>query len=120
MEIWSLNDIANRITTALILHNIVVADCVMGDINQRYNPAATEENLGDFIPNNTQHVPQTDIDNNDNNDNQTTGNDAEGTENNTVPQSVRDVVAVMGRWESLMDEEEHTRLRNALIDKFNE
>ena len=57
MEIWSLNDIANQITTALVLHNIVVTDRVMGNINQRYNPAATEENFCDFMPNNTPHVP---------------------------------------------------------------
>ena len=31
IEIWSLNDIADHITILLILHNIVVADQVMGD-----------------------------------------------------------------------------------------
>ncbi len=39
IKILSLNDIASRTLTALILHNIVVSDCVMGDVNSRYNPA---------------------------------------------------------------------------------
>ncbi len=96
----------------------------MGDIHQQYNPAATEENLGDFMPNDTPHFPQTEIDNNDNNDNndnESTGNNAEGNKNNTVPQLVCDNVAVMGCWELLMDKEEHTCLHFfALIDKLNE
>ena len=33
IEIWSLNDIAGRISTAMILHNIVVSDCVMNDVH---------------------------------------------------------------------------------------
>ncbi len=48
IEIWNLNDIASRMSTALILHNIVVSDHVMGDVNSRYNPAHRIDNLGDF------------------------------------------------------------------------
>ncbi|KAL7461506.1 hypothetical protein ACHAXS_001925, partial [Conticribra weissflogii] len=49
IEIWSLNDIADRITTSLILHNIVVADRVMGDDpNERYDPSKRIEDLRDF------------------------------------------------------------------------
>ncbi len=49
IEIWSLNDIADCITTWLILHNIVVADRVMGDDpNEQYDPSKTNEDLRDF------------------------------------------------------------------------
>ncbi len=49
IEIWNLNDIASRMLTALILHNIVVSDRGMGDMNLRYNPAHRNDDLGDFV-----------------------------------------------------------------------
>ncbi len=33
IEIWSLNDIARRISAALIFSNVIVSDCVMDDVN---------------------------------------------------------------------------------------
>ncbi len=33
IEIRSLNDIENRILTALILHNVVISNGAMGDVN---------------------------------------------------------------------------------------
>ena len=33
-----MNDISNWMTTCLILHNIIVLDHVMEDINSRYDP----------------------------------------------------------------------------------
>ena len=57
-EIWNLNDIASRMLTALILHNIVVSNCVMGDVNSRYNPAHRIDDLGDFEIANLQQTAQ--------------------------------------------------------------
>ncbi len=55
IEIWSLNDIEDQITTFCILTNIVVADWVMGnDPNVQYNPSKTIKDHGDFS-----HVAQT-------------------------------------------------------------
>ncbi len=48
IEIWNLSDIANQIMTALILHNVVVSDHVMGDVNRQYNQAKSTESFGGF------------------------------------------------------------------------
>ncbi len=48
IEIWNLSDIVNQFMTALILHNVVVSDCIMGDVNRHYNPAESTEDFGDF------------------------------------------------------------------------
>ncbi len=34
--------------TALILHNAVVSDCIMGDVNRQYNPLESTGDFGDF------------------------------------------------------------------------
>jgi hypothetical protein len=102
IEIWNLNDIAGRMSTALILHNIVVSDRVMGDVNSRYNPAHRIDDLGDFETVNLQQ----------------TAPEVEVIVDHEIPQSVCDVVAVAGRWESLANEEEHSRLRTALMRKI--
>ena len=99
IEIWNLNDIASRISTALILHNIVVSDRVMGDVTSRYNPAHRIYDLGDFEVANLQQ----------------NAHDVEVIVDHGIPQSVEDVVAAAGRWESLANEEEHSRLRSALM-----
>ena len=88
IETWNLSDIANQITTALILHNVVVSDRVMGDVNRRYNPAESAEDFGDFgiLPqlNATIHNEANEVDEHNN-------------INNEVPQSVIDVVNVSRR-----------------------
>ncbi len=48
IELWNLADISNQIMTALILHNVVVSDHVMGDVNRQYNPVESTEDFGDF------------------------------------------------------------------------
>ncbi len=45
--------------------------------------------------------------------------DVEVVVDHTVPQSVCDVVAVAGHWESLADEEEHSHLCSVLMQKIN-
>ena len=94
IEIWNLNDIARRMPTALILHNIVVSDRVMGDMTLRYNLAHGIDELGDFKIANLQQ----------------TAHEVEVIVDHGIPQSVGDVVAAAGRWESLANEEEHSRL----------
>ncbi len=94
IEIWNLNDIASRMSTVLILHHIVVLIRVMGDVNLRYNPAHRIDDLGDFEMANLQQ----------------TAPEVEVIVDNEIPQSVCDVVAVAGCWESLANEEEHSQL----------
>ncbi len=102
IKIWNLNDIASRMLTALILHNVVVSNCVMGDVNQRYNPAHTIDDLGNFqMVNLQQNTPEVEV-----------------IVDNEIQQSVCDVVAVAGRWESLANKEEHSHLRSALMQKI--
>ncbi len=48
VEVWNLSDIVNQIMTALILHNAVVSDCIMGDVNRQYNPLESTGDFGDF------------------------------------------------------------------------
>ena len=91
IKIWSLNDIASRMLTALILHNVVVSNHVMGDVNSRYDSARRIDDLGDFEMAN---LPQTIL-------------EVEVIVNNEIPQSVCNVVAVAGCWESLANKEEH-------------
>ena len=48
--------------TALILHNIVVSDRVMGDVNLRYNPAHRIDDLGDIqMANLQQATPEVEV-----------------------------------------------------------
>ncbi len=101
IEIWSLNDIARRITTALILHNVVVSDRVM-DVHTQYNPAHLVDDFGNLQ---MATLPQLTP-------------DVEVVLDHTVSQSICDAVAVAGRWESLADEEEHSHLCSALMQKI--
>ena len=102
IEIWNLNDIASRMLTSLILHNIVVSDRVMGDVNSRYNPAHRIDDLGDFKMANLQEtIPEVEV-----------------IVDNGIPESVCDVVAVAGCWESPANEDEHSHLHSALMQKI--
>ncbi len=103
IKIWSVNHIARRILTALILHNDVVSDHVMGDVNMRYNPANLVDDFWNFqMATLTKTAPEVEV-----------------VVEHTTPQSVCDVVAVAGRWESLANEAEHSCLCSALIRKIN-
>ncbi len=48
IEIWNLSDIAKQIMTALILHNAIISDHIMGDVNRQYNPVEATKAFGDF------------------------------------------------------------------------
>ncbi len=80
INIWNIKDIASRMSTALILHDVVVSDHVMGDVNSRYNLADTIDDLGNFQMTN---LPQTTP-------------EVEVIVDNEISQSVCDVVAVAG------------------------
>ncbi len=87
IETWNLSNIANRIMTALVLHNVVVSDHVMGDVNCWCNPAESTEDFGDF-----EILPQL---------NATIQNEANNVSehnniNNKVPQLAIDVINVTG------------------------
>ncbi len=99
IEIWNLNDIASRMSTALILHNIIVSNRVMGDMNSRYNLTHRIDDLGDFEIANLQQ----------------TAHEVEVIVDHGIPQSVCDVLAAAGRWESLANKKEHSHLRSALM-----
>ena len=103
IEIWSLLDnTAIRITTTLILHNVVVSDRMMGDVNMRYNPANLVDDFWNFqMATLTQTAPEVEV-----------------VIEHATPQSVCDVFVVAGRWESLANEAEHSRLCSALMQKI--
>ncbi len=86
--------------TVLILHSVVVSDCVMGDVTVRYNPAV--DDFGNF---HMATLPQT-------------LSEVELVVKNTIPQPVYDVVAVAGNLESLANEEEHSHLCSVLRQKI--
>ena len=48
IKMWSLKNIARRILTALILHNVVISNRVMGDMNKQDNPANLVDDFGNF------------------------------------------------------------------------
>ncbi len=103
IEIWSLTDIAIRILTVLILHNVVVSDHVMDDMNMQYNPANLVENFGNFqMATLTQTAPEVEV-----------------VVEHTTPQSFCDVVAVSGHWKPLANEAEHSRLHSEFMRKIN-
>ena len=111
MEIWVssnqigslLNNTARRITTSLILHNGIVSDHVMDNLNMQYNPVHSVDNFGNFQ---MARLPQTTP-------------KVEVVVEHTILQSFCDVVAVAGHWESLANEEEQSHLCSALMQTIN-
>ena len=103
INIWILHDIERRILTALILHNVVVSDHVMGDVNMRYNPVNVVDDFSNFqMATLTQTAPEVAV-----------------VVEHITPESVCDVVAVAGHWESLGNKAEHNHLCSGLIRKNN-
>ncbi len=49
-------------STALIHHDIVVLDCVMDDVNTKYNPANSVDDFGNFEMPLPQIVPEIEVD----------------------------------------------------------
>ena len=103
IEIWSLNNIARRISTALIPHSVVVSDHVMSNANMQYNPANSVDDFGNHpMATLTQTAPEVEV-----------------VVEHTTPQSFCDVVAVSGHWKPLANEAEHSRLHSEFMRKIN-
>ena len=101
-----LNDIACRVSTCLVLHNILVADRMMdGDYKARYDPAASlvlededqEDELLSSQHYDTRHLTTEMI----------------GIGN--APIAVRDLVARKVRFDTLGNKDESRRLHSALV-----
>jgi hypothetical protein len=112
--IHNLEEIQARVTTLLILHNILVTDRVMDslhyDFRQRYDPAAyldDEEFVYIEQPTDLQRVQNRSI------EETTHGASVVGVTN--VPERVRTSVTRSHRWKDLKDSDENTRLHKALM-----
>ena len=80
-----------------------MSDHVIDDVHTRYSPAHLVDDFGNFQ---MATLPQITP-------------DVEVVVDHTVPQSVYDVGAVAGWWESLADEEEHSCIHSVLMQKNN-
>lgn len=113
------NDIALRVGTCIILHNMCVADRVMKDVRARYNPMAATDNEGieDVdeieIPEDLRRVQAaTDAFYGIGSDEQ--GNNRVGASN--APNYVTDLIAQANRFQDLKDRWQHARLNHALME----
>ncbi len=119
IHLLDLNLISKRVTTCIILHNILVSDRVMGEVGATYNPAhqlqEQEEEATVNQPQDLELVQQThtlpslrDI-----------AASATGTGiANAPPAVVRDLTRA-DRFSELRDVAEYQRLHTALMDRFN-
>jgi hypothetical protein len=109
IHLHCIKDIAARITTCLILHNMLVSDRVMGDPTEMYNPAAIVD-----IEEVTVQQPSDlhDVQNRFGNSSQT--NDTTASNEHTI--AVRNtIVTRKDRWLMLSNTGEHARLYAALL-----
>jgi hypothetical protein len=106
-----LEDIAMRVTCCIILHNMLMADRVMGDCRATYMPAytLTEPVLTVDQPHDLVAVQGIDPGN-------TVGTGAIGVAN--LPLYLQQQVTRTERFKELANEKEHQRLHVALIKKF--
>ena len=109
--ILNVADIGHRVTTCLLLHNVLVADRVMGEIGMEYCPLLDcDVDMVDISDPPDLHsvLMQNDV-----------MDFAEVLDDlNGHPNSVRDTVTRRNRWAQLKDTGEHGRLTNALKNKF--
>jgi len=110
----NLKSISDRVTTCMILHNVIAADRVMGTPGLWYNPAASHftsnefdiEQPDDLLLLQHQHNQFADI--------------VQEMEDSALkcPESVVDVVTRRDRWLALSNVDEHARLHAAFLEKF--
>jgi Plant transposon protein len=105
----NLKEISLRTTCCIILHNILVADRVMGDCRARYRPSASiAEEIGDVQqPNDLLEVQGG-----------TAVGNGGGIGVRNVPNNLLQQVTRVDRFKELANEEEHQRLHQALMDRF--
>jgi hypothetical protein len=109
IHLHCIKDIAARMTTCLILHNMLVSDRVMKDPTKSYDPAAsvvmeeaTVEQPADLRQVQNQFSPEYET--------------TDTTTNNQKTESVKNlIVSRRDRWLSLSDTGEHARLYAALL-----
>ena len=110
--LFDLKDISRRMTTCLILHNMLVTDRVMGEPGKMYDPAYSiieEVNVAIEQPSDLRDIQQS----------------AYGryirqaqASDEMNPQSVVNVITRRDRWITLSNRDEHGRLYAALLRKF--
>ena len=94
-----LNHISARVTTCVILHNMLVSDRIMGDYNADYNPAHALEQLEEM------QVEQP-------------FGGIGGIGVAGAPQEVVGLLTKRDRFKDLADKEQHARLHQALMDQL--
>ena len=112
MQLYDLDDTADRVVTCLILHNICVADRVMEhNYDAVYDPGSVAEDVEEEVeaPEDLQQVQgQAGV-----------GGGGGGIGVANAPPAVVDLLTRGDRFEMLRDEGEHTRLHTALMERFN-
>jgi hypothetical protein len=109
----NLYDIAARVRTCLILHNMCVSDRVMGgDVRATYNPAASTSAFSCHVSN------PADLE-----EMQSISTKQRGTEQRTAgvgirsaPEHVQSMIANKKEWDSLHNTYDHVQLMQALMD----
>ncbi len=110
-------NIANQILTTLIVHNVVVANRIVGIVIRQCSPVETIEEFGDFgiiVPQHCMHQMDANHVANQNNidiDTDKAVRNVEGIDgisieenrNHCVPHSVIDVINISGQWKTLKD-----------------
>jgi hypothetical protein len=111
--LMDLNHIALRVTTCIILHNILVSDRVMGEVGVVYKASHVLEEAEDAVDlvQQLEDVGAVQVGNGNSDDAPTTISEI-GIRN--APRQVQDVVTRRGRFQKLTDELEHQRVHTAL------
>lgn len=115
--LMDLNHISLRVTTCMILHNMLVSDRVMQQVGVLYDPSNVLEEMEDAVDRVQQpddlNAVQAGSGNSDDAPATVTGI---GIRN--APRQVQDVVTRRGRFKNLTNELEHQRLHTALAARF--
>jgi hypothetical protein len=114
MHLYQLNDIAARVTTCMILHNVCVSDRVMGSVDLKYSPAHTLEEV-EVVMEKASDLVQVQLNNNAEPGQRARG----GIGINGADRSIVNLVARKERFKELKNLEEYIRLHAALMNLFN-
>ena len=109
IHLQRLDDISGRVHSCIILHNMCVADRLMGDCRMRYDPAVNvlqEEDEAIQFPPDMQQIQHQ--------ENATTGDGGGGIGINGAPSIVKQLMARKERFQELDNLDEHVRLHQVL------
>jgi hypothetical protein len=112
IKLYEVSDIATRMKTCLILHNMGVSDRIMGSVDDTYVPSYVKANDGDDDDDQHDDAPaaaaaEQQSNSEEEEEEEGAGNGDNGDNNNDDGQKVT-------RWRDLQDSEEHHRLVLAL------